>query len=324
MLSNVSSRSAGVVVKRAFACVPVLLGVSALTFLIVDLLPGNAAQQLIGIDGTPEQVALLESELKLDRPTWRRYWEWLSGAVGGDLGNSLASKQPVAAIFRERIPVTLELVFVALVLSLGVAVPFALWTTLRPGGFADRVSAALSMVSLSTPNYVLALLLGWVFSVHMALFPSIGFVPFSESPVENLRSLTLPALAVAFPMFGLYTRFLSGDLLEQMRGEAYIVTASVKGLRRGTIVLRHAFRNSLFGLLTIVGVNVGTLIGGTVIIEQIFALPGVGQLLLQAINMRDVVVVQAVVLLLAVVTVLVSLTVDLLYTVLDPRVRYAA
>jgi peptide/nickel transport system permease protein len=171
---------------------------------------------------------------------------------------------------------------------------------------------------------VLGLLLALVFSVQLSLFPSMGFVPFGQSAVGNLRSLTLPALAIALPLFGLYTRFLRGDLLEQMRGEAYIVTASAKGLTRSAIIVRHALRNSLFGLLTIVGVNLGSLIGGTVIIERIFALPGLGQLLLQAINTRDVVVVQAVVLSLAVVTVLASLTVDLLYAVLDPRVRYAA
>jgi len=324
MLRSFNSGITGTVLRRALACVPILIGISALTFLIVDLLPGNAAQQLIGIDGTPEQVARLEAELKLDRPLWQRYWEWLSGAVRGDLGTSLASRQPVTALFRDRLPVTLELVFLALVLSLAAAVPFALWTALRPGALADRVAAALSMLGLSTPNYVLALLLGWIFSVQLSLFPSIGFVRFGESPIENLRSLTLPALAIAFPLFGLYSRFLRGDLVEQLRGEAYIVTASAKGLHRRAIVVRHAFPNSLFGLLAIVGVNVGTLIGGTVIIEQIFALPGLGRLLLQAINTRDIVVVQAVVLLLAVVTVFVGLVVDLLYSVLDPRVRHAS
>src|SRR5262245_42238096 len=149
MLSSVSSGITGTVVRRAVASVPILVGISALTFLIVDLLPGNAAQQLIGMDGTPEQVALLEAALKLDRPPLQRYWEWLSGAVRGELGTSLASRQPVTAMFRDRLPVTLELVFLALALSLLAAVPFALWTALRPGALADRVSAALSMFSLS-------------------------------------------------------------------------------------------------------------------------------------------------------------------------------
>jgi peptide/nickel transport system permease protein len=311
------------VAHRLLITIPVFLGVTLLTFTILDLLPGNAATQLLGIEATPEQVAQLEEELNLNQPAPQRYGAWLGDVVRGDLGKSLASRQPVAALLAERVPVTLELVVYAFVLSLGVAVPAALAAARLPNRFVDRVTLVLSMVGLSAASYVLALVLVLVFAVQLAWFPSIGFTSFGEDPVRNLHSLTLPALAMAIPLMCFYTRFLRGDLLDQVNGADYVLTARAKGIGPWRILIGHAFRNSVFGLLTTVGLNFGTLIGSTVIVEQIFALPGLGQLLLQGINTRDVPVVQAAVLLLTVVTVLANLAVDLLYTVLDPRVKYA-
>jgi peptide/nickel transport system permease protein len=300
----------------------VLIGISLLTFGVFTLLPGSAAQQLLGADATANSIFRLEAELNIDRPAWKQYLDWLHGAATGDLGRSLASRQRVSHLLAARLPVTIELVLCALVLALGAAVPMALLAAHTPGGVVDRVGAAISMGALSIPNYVVALLLVFVFSVHLKLFPSIGFVDPGSDLLGNMRSVTLPALSLATPLFGLYSRFLRGDLIEQMRDKAYIVTAAAKGIGRWRILLCHALRNSVFGLLTLVGLHVGTLLGGAVIIEQIFALPGVGKLLLQAINTRDVPVVQAVVLLLATVTVLANLAVDFLYLMLDPRVRY--
>jgi peptide/nickel transport system permease protein len=188
----------------------------------------------------------------------------------------------------------------------------------------DKTSAVVSMIGLSVPNYVVALLLVLVFSVNVRIFPSIGFTPITDSIVGNIRSMTLPAVALGLSFFAFYARFLRGDLLEQLDGQGYIVSARAKGVGPWGVLLRHAFRNSLFGLLTVVGLNLGALIGNAVIIEQIFALPGIGRLLLQAVNTRDVIVVQAIVLFMAVVTVLANLLVDLAYAVLDPRVRHRA
>ncbi len=310
------------ILHRVLVAVPVLLGVTLLTFFILHLLPGNAAQQLLGAEATAEQIARFEAELNLDRPAPARYFEWLTNTLTGDLGRSLASGQPVTAMLSGRIAVSLELVTFAFALSLGLAIPVALIAAHRANGFADRLTMLVSMVGLSLASYVLALVLVLVFSVRLGLFPSIGFAPLSAGIADNLRSLTLPALAIALPLFGLYTRFLRGDLLEQMHGQDYVTTALAKGLGPWRVLVAHAFRNSVFGLLTLVGLNFGALVGGTVIVEQIFALPGIGQLLLQAINTRDAPVVQSIVLLLAVVTVLTNLTVDLLYTALDPRIRH--
>lgn len=317
----VRSPSLRLALRRLVTAIPVLWGVTALTFVVLNALPSNAARQLLGAEATPEQVRQLTVQLGLDKPLVTRYWDWLSGVLTGDLGRSLASGQSVTAIFGARLPVTLELAAYALVVSLVLTVPVALLATRRPGGLVDRLSMAVSMAGLSIANYVLGLLLVIVFAVYLPIFPAIGFVSPGQNIVENIRSLTLPAIAIGFPLFCFYTRLLRGDILDQM-GEDYVVTARSKGIGSFQVLFRHALRNSLFGLLTIVGLNLGTLLGGTVIIEQIFALPGIGQALIGAINNRDVVVVQAIVLFMAAAVVLVNLLTDILYAVLDPRIRY--
>lgn len=315
-------RSIAFIAGRILASVPVLLGVSLLTFIALDVLPGNAAQQLLGPEATAAQVERLEVELRLDRPAAERYWTWLTAALAGDLGRSLASGQQVGGMLSERLPVTLELMAYAFFLALALAIPTALVSACVPNGVLDGATRILGIACLSLPNYVLALLLVLVFSVHLQVFPSIGFVPPTDGITHNIESLTLPALAIALPLFGFYARFLRNDLLEQFQSQAYILTATAKGIAPWRVLLFHAFRNSVFGLLTIVALNATTLISGAVIVEQIFALPGIGQLLLQAINSRDVIVAQALVLLLAAITVATSLSVDVLYAVLDPRIRY--
>jgi peptide/nickel transport system permease protein len=310
--------------KRVLLAVPILLGVSVLAFWVLNLIPGSAAQQLLGADASQAQIRALEQQLGLDRPAPLRYLDWLSGAVTGDLGTSVVSGQPVTRMLGSHVAVSGELVLLAFLLSLGAAVPVALLAAFKPNGWFDRLSMLVSITGLSVANYVLALLLVLVFAVNLTIFPAIGFVPFSESPAGNLHSLLLPALGIAVPLFCMYTRFLRGDLVDQLQGEDYITTARAKGIGPWRVLLLHAFRNSSFGLITVVGLNLGTLIGSTVIIEQIFALPGLGQLMLQAINTRDYMVVQACVVLFAVITVAANLLADLLYAVLDPRIRYGS
>lgn len=310
------------VARRIMIAIPILLGVSLATFLILGMLPGNTAQQLLGADADPEQVQKVVAQLGLDRPAHERYFSWMANLARGELGNSIVSGQPVGPMLAERLPVTLQLVACAFIFSLCFAVPIALLAARWPGGITDRLTMLFSMGGLSVPSYVLALVVVLVFSVGLGWFPSIGYTPFSQDVLKALRSLTLPAIALALPIACFYVRFLASDLLEQMRSQDYVTTAIAKGMSRWGVLVRHALRNSLLGLLTVVGLNVGALIGGTVVVEQIFALPGVGHLLLQSINVRDVPIVQALVLFLAAVTVLANMTVDLLYTMLDPRIRY--
>jgi peptide/nickel transport system permease protein len=310
--------------KRLLIAVPILFGVSILMFILLNLIPGNAAVQLLGPQATPEQIAKQTELMGLNRPPLERYLTWLGGVLHGDLGRSLVSRQPIADVLPARLAVTGELVGMAFVISLAVAIPLAIAAARRPNRFFDRVSMLISTGGLSMANYVLAILLVLLFAVQLGWFPAIGFTPVSEGLGDNLYSLALPAFAMAFPLLCFYARFLRSDLVDQMQGEDYVMTARAKGLGPWQVLLRHAFRNSSFGLITIVGLNVSGLIGATVIIESIFSLPGIGQYLLQGILTRDYTVVQAIVLVFATITVLANLTADVLYAVLDPRIRYGS
>jgi peptide/nickel transport system permease protein len=308
--------------RRLAAAVPVMWGVTFLTFVVMNLLPGDAAQQLLGANATPAQVHDLSIKLGLTKPFLTRYGEWLGHLFSGNMGTSLASHSSVTSILGPQLPVTFELIAYAFVISLGLAVPLALLAARRPNGIIDRLTMMFSMAGLSIANYVLALVLVWVFADVVQLFPAIGFVSLSQGLGQNLRSLTLPAVAIAFPLLGFYTRLLRADLLEQMQQEDYVVTARAKGVGPWRVILRHALRNSLFGLITIVALNLGTLLGAVVIIETIFSLPGVGAGLIQAINNRDIPLVEATVLVFALLTVVANLLADILYSLLDPRIRY--
>ncbi|HLH69004.1 MAG TPA: ABC transporter permease [Candidatus Dormibacteraeota bacterium] len=317
-----SSPSLQMVGRRLLVAIPVLFGVTLLTFVVMNLLPGDAAQELLGANATPQQVHELEIKLHLDQPPWVRYAEWLRGVVTGNLGTSLASKQEVTTVLGQRLPVTFELVLYGLLISVVFAVPLAVLTAWRPGGIFDRLCTVLSVAGLSVAPYVLALVLIYVFAVKLGVLPAIGYVSPTESIVGNIRSLTLPAVALGLPLLCFYMRLLRADLLEQMQSEDYVVTARAKGLPPWRVLVGHALRNSLFGFLTVVGLNLGTLIGATVLVEQIFSLPGMGQELLEAIDNRDIPVIEGTVLVFALIVVLVNLLTDLLYAVLDPRIRY--
>ena len=307
--------------RRLLAVIPVLWGVTFLAYVVMNLLPGDAAQELLGANATPAEVHQLEIQLHLNEPFWVRYGHWFGGLFRGDLGTSLTNGQNVTTILAQRLPVTAELLLYAFVVSIALAVGLAVLAARRPNGVADRFSIVVSMTGLSVAPYVLALVLVYIFAVRLQLFPAIGYTPLTQNPGANLRSLTLPAAAIGFPLFSVYTRLLRADIVEQLQREDYIVTARSKGVRPWRILLRHALPNSAFGLITLVGLNLGTLVGAVAIIEPIFSLPGVGAILIQSINDRDVPVVEGIVVIFAVVVVLANLLTDLLYAALDPRIR---
>ncbi len=312
------------IVKRLLTAIPILLGVTIITFILLNLIPGSAALALLGPEATPDQIARLNAEMGLDRPPVERYLNWLGGVLQGDLGNSIVSRQPVTDVLATRLPVTFELVALSLLIALGLAIPLALLSARRPNGPLDRVMMVVSNTGLSVANFVLALLLVLLFAVTLGWFPAIGYTPPAKGLGDNLYSMFLPALSIGLGLLFFYTRFLRNDLVDQMQGEDYIMTARAKGLGPWHVLLRHAFRNSSFGLITFVGLNVSFLISGTVIIEVIFSLPGTGQYLLQAVNTRDYVVLGSLTLVFATITVLANLVVDVLYAVLDPRIRYGS
>jgi len=313
----VSSPLLRVVGRRLLIAIPVLWGVTLLTFIVENALPGDAAEALLGANATPAEIKVLSIKLHLNEPLLVRYWHWFWAALHGNLGYSLYSGQPVASIIAQRLPVTIDLIIYALVLSLVISVPLGLLCARRPGGVVDRAIMALCMAGLSIAPIVLALLLLQVFSGYLHnLLPALA-----SGTGNNLRDLTMPALTLALPLAAFYIRFLRADLIEQM-SEDYAVTALAKGLSRWWVLTRHALRNSFIGLLTVIGYNLATLISVTVIAESIFGLAGLGNELLQAIQHRDVPLLEGIVLVFAGFVVLVNLVTDLLYGVLDPRIRH--
>jgi len=309
-------RIAGKVGRAALVIFLVTVAVVAM----FGLVPGSIAQVILGESATPENVAQLNSSLGLDDPLWSRYVDWVGGAVRGDLGNSPLTGQPVTQAILERLPVTLELAVLALVIALVTAVPLAVVSSLRAGTKTDRSINGLTSVLLSVPTFVAAPVLIYLLALQAGVFPVTGWVSFAESPFENLRHALLPAVAIAITEIAAFTRILRTDLVSTL-GEDYVAAARAKGLPTRYVVLRHALRPSSFSLITVVGVNLGRLIGGTVIVESLFALPGLGQLVTTSIMSRDVVMVQGIVAFLAVAYVGINTIVDVGYGFLDPRVR---
>jgi peptide/nickel transport system permease protein len=325
MLTRVGrSPSLRIVGKRLLEAIPVLWASTFITFCLLNLLPGSAASALLGEGASQEDIQRLEQALHLDQPFFVRYLQWLGGALTGDLGTSLASGQPVTDIVLQRTAVSTGLVVSAFVVALLVAIPVAALTAKKPQGIADRISVTVSTAGLSLPNFVLALVLIFVFAVVLGVVPALGYVPFSTDPVGWVRTSTLPVVTLAFGLFCVFSRLLRADIVDQMQSEDYITTARAKGVHPWKILIRHAMRNSMFGLLTVVGLQLGGLIGSTAIIEVVFGIPGLGQELLRAIANKDVPLVEGIVVAMAVATVLANLLADLLYAVLDPRVRHDA
>lgn len=308
------------ILRRLVSVPAVLIAVSVLTFLLMSALPGGPVIAILGTGATPENIAALTERLGLDKPLPVRYLDWLFGALRGDLGVSLSSSTPVSKLILQRLPVTLELMLLSQVLALGVAVPLAIITAWRARRPFDRVVSALSFTALATPPFVVAVVLIVLFAVTIPLFPATGYVPIDKGLGPNLRSITLPAIALALGPCAVYTRLLRTELIGTL-GQDFVTVAAAKGLNPRYVLMRHALRPSLFPLITTAGITIGSLISGAVLIESIFGLPGIGTLLVNAIYSRDYVLIQGVVLVVTVAFVLINTLVDLLYVVLDPRLR---
>lgn len=307
--------------RQVLRLVVVLFCVTLLTYLIVNILPGDVAIVILGTLATPQDIAGLRADLGLDRPMLVRYFDWLGSALSGDLGRSYRNGEPVAQAIADRLPVSLQLMVMAQIIALGIAVPAALLSVRRPGGLFDRMSASAAFGFLATPNFMLGILLIYLFSVTFDLLPATGFTPMSESLWGNFESMILPSLTLGLIEWTVLMRVLRSDLLTTLK-EDFILLARAKGLPPWRVLLQHALRPSSFTLITVLGLNIGGLIGGAVIVEQIFALPGVGRLLLGGIFNRDLILVQGTVSFIAAGFVLINFLVDMLYAVLDPRVRY--
>jgi peptide/nickel transport system permease protein len=311
----------GFFARRLLYLVPVLIAVSLLTFLIASLLPGDLAYVILGDQATPEKVAALRHDMGLDQPIWWRYLSWLGNVLQGDFGRSFRTGQTVLQAVAERLPVSIELMLLAQLGALAIGIPLAIACAVRSGSGFDRFMTASAFSMLSVPSFLSAILLIYLFAVELRWLPATGYVPFNEDPVGNLRCFLLPALTLALGEWPVLMRVLRSDMIATLQ-EDYIAMARAKGLKPSRILLVHALKPSSLTLVTVTGINIGRLIGGTVIVESIFALPGIGRLLLSAIFTRDLVILQGVVLFVAIGYVLMNFIVDMLYAVLDPRIRH--
>jgi len=309
------------IARRLLYLVPVLIAVSLLTFSIASLLPGDLAYVILGDQATPEKVAALRADMGLDQPILWRYLGWLGHVLQGDFGRSFRTGQTVLQAVAERLPISIELMLLAQLGALAIGVPVAIICAARSGGPFDRFMTGTAFGMLSVPTFLSAILLIYLFAVELRVLPATGYVPLAEDPLANLRFFVLPSLTLVLAEWPGIMRVLRSDMIATLQ-EDYIALAKAKGLTPGRILFVHALKPSSLTLVTVTGINIGRLIGGAVIVETIFALPGIGRLLVSAILTRDLIILQGVVLLVAAGFVIMNFIVDMLYAVLDPRIRH--
>jgi peptide/nickel transport system permease protein len=310
--------------SRLLGLLPVLWGVSIVVFLLIRLIPGDAIQLFLGtqVAMTPAQMEQLRRLFGLNEPLPLQYLDWIGRVARGDLGVSLRTGRPVLADVLARLPVSVELTALALGIALLIALPVGVLAAIRRGTASDAVMRVGSLVGLSIPNFWLGTMLLLFLPGRVLPIASIGvYVRFFADPVQNLTVMVLPALSLGLVLAAVITRFVRSSVLEVLQQD-YVRTARSKGLRERMVINRHALRNALIPVITVIGFQAGYLLGGTVVIEDVFALPGMGRLALNAIAQRDYPVVQAVVLMIALLFVLTNIVVDVLYAYVDPRVRY--
>lgn len=298
----------------------VLALVTMATFALMSALPGDPSVAIAGPTASVEELRQLRSELGLDRPAPLRYLQWVGAVVRGDLGVSYVTNQPVGESLRQRLPASLQLVFGAQLVALMGALGLAVVAATRPGGVVDRILGFASFTGVALPSFVVAVVLSGLFIERLGWFDTFGYVPWGTDPVANVEGMVLPALSLAIPTGALYARVLRNDLVANL-GQPNVLAARLNGLGPLTVVLRHALRQSLSTLLTVVALNVPALLGSAVVVESLFAIPGIGRLLVRSVTERDYLMAQGAVLVIAATYVLTVLAVEALRRVADPRLR---
>jgi len=307
--------------RRLLSAIPVLFIVSLISFGLMRLIPGDPAAAIAGIAATPAQIEQLRRDLGLDEPLLMQLLHYYQGLLQGDFGKSLLLGKGVLAATMERLPVTIGLSLYALVLTLLIGVASGIIAALRQNTWVDQVAMMIAMLGISIPGFFLGLLMIIFFAVQLGWLPSGGYVPFSQDPIGWLRSTTMPAISLALLQAGLLARITRSGMLEVLRQD-YVRTARAKGLPERQVILKHALANALIPIVTVVGIIISLLLSGAVVTEALFSLPGMGQLLTQAVLSRDYPMVQGGLLLVTTFLVLVNTLVDVLYALIDPRVRY--
>lgn len=306
--------------KRIAVGLLTLVVASIVVFAVLEIVPGDPAQLMLGMNATEEALAALREQMGLNQPVVTRYLGWVSGLVVGDFGRSFTYSSPVIELVAERAVVSLPLALMALILSTAIAIPVGLFAAARRGKAADTIAMGAAQFGVAVPNFWFALILIYVFAVWLRLVPAGGFSGWENGLLSGLRALLLPAIALALPQAAILARVTRSALLEVL-GEDYIRTARAKGMPRKAVLWRHALRNAMIPVLTILGLQFAFLLAGTIIIENVFYLPGLGRLVFQAITQRDLIVVEGVVMLLVASVVIVNILVDICYALVDPRLR---
>jgi ABC-type dipeptide/oligopeptide/nickel transport system permease component len=299
--------------RRLLLTIPVLIGVATLVFSLIHLVPGDPVQAMLGDSATPRDVAEVRARLGLDKPLYVQYAAFVRGAVRGNLGTSLRTNQPVSAAIAERMPATFELALAAMLVATAIAVPLGIIAAVRAGTVSDYGATTLALIGISIPNFWLGPLMAIVFSIEL------GWLPVSGR--GSAAHLVLPAITLGAPLAAVLARMTRASVIEELR-ELYVLAARARGVSRLRAIVRHAFRNSLIPIVTVLGLQFGAVLTGAVITETIFAWPGVGRLLIQSISFRDYPMVQGCILLIAITYVAMNLLTDLVYGLLDPRIRY--
>ena len=306
--------------KRFATLIATLAGASVVVFLVLDILPGNAAQILMGPDASPEAVAALASKLGLDQPAWQRYGLWISGLLRGDMGLSYAYSTPVSELVLERLALTVPLALMAMALTTVLALAAGVYAAAHHNKVGDVGVMGLAQLGIAIPNFWFAILLILLFSVHLQWFSAGGFDGWGEGLGQGLKSLLLPAIALAVVQAAILARITRSAVLEVLR-EDFVRTARAKGLSQRAALWRHVLRNAMVPVITVMGMQFAELLAGTIVVENVFFLPGLGRLIFQSIANRDLIVVRNCVMLLAAMVVIVNFVVDLLYAIIDPRIQ---
>lgn len=299
--------------RRVLLTIPVLIGVATLVFSLIHLVPGDPVQAMLGESASPQDVAQLRTKLGLDRPLYQQYIAFATGIVHGDLGTSLRTNQPVTTVIFERMPATMELALAAMLVAIAISLPLGIIAAVRKGTLVDHAATTIALLGISMPTFWLGPLLAIVFSIWLGWFPVSGR--------GTMANMVLPAITLGAPLAAILARMTRASVLEELR-ELYVTAARARGVSEARAVLAHAFRNSLIPIVTVIGLQFGSVLTGAVITETIFAWPGVGRLLVQSISARDYPAVQGCILLIAITYVSMNLIIDVLYGFLDPRIRY--
>lgn len=311
----------GYILRRLLASVPVVLLVGIITFSLLHIAPGDPAVLMAGDEATPEDVEKMRQALGFDKPFMVQFGLWIGRLLRGDLGMSIFSKHSIISLMAPRLQPTLSLAILAISLAILIGVPVGVLAAWKAGSAMDRVVMVFAVMGFSVPVFWLAFLFIWGFAVSIRAFPAVGFVPISDGIIPYLRSLTLPALANAIPFSALVARMTRSTMLEVLN-EDYVRTARAKGLSEFVVNTRHALRNASIPIVTVIGLVFAALVGGAVVTETVFAIPGLGRLLVDGVVRRDYPIVQAMLMIVAIAYVFVNLMVDILYAYLDPRIRY--